>query len=60
MNSHRDPIPKYAGINIPDKDIPDWCRWQGKGEKPKCWWATDPKSGTRIQVFRSYEDYCAS
>lgn len=38
----------------------DWAKWQGEGPQPKYWWATDPNTGTRVQVFRSYADYCAS
>ena len=37
---------------------PPWTRWQGEGPPPAFWWATNPETGERTKIYRSYEDYC--
>jgi hypothetical protein len=40
------------------KDLPEWMHWKDDGPAPASWWATDPKTGERAKIYRSYGDYC--
>lgn len=35
-----------------------WAQWQGKGPAPASWWGTNPKTGQKVMIYRSYADYC--
>lgn len=36
----------------------EWAGWKGKGPAPEKWWATNPKTGERVLVYRDYAAYC--
>lgn len=53
---HRQPAEQSA-TPAPDAATDTWAEWSGEGPAPAKWWATNPKTGERILVYRSYEDY---
>ena len=36
--------------------LPEWMHWKGEGPTPASWWVTDPKTGERVKIYRSYGD----
>ena len=47
-----------AAAKPAEKELPEWAAWKGDGPAPNYWWARNPKTGERTQVYRSYDDYC--
>jgi hypothetical protein len=38
-------------------DLPEWARWPDKSPPPRKWFVTNPETGERVIVYRSYADY---